>query len=123
MLFVLIVVIAGLLAVVGPWWTIAPVCFAVCWWKSTSASQAFWTPAMAGITLWMGYALYLHFNSGVDLATKVAGIFTAGVPALAAVPGIVLVLIIAVLVVGPVSGFAGLAGLAVRRFLNAPASP
>ncbi|WP_257668253.1 hypothetical protein [Parapedobacter tibetensis] len=121
MLYLLIVLIGGLLSYFGPWWVIAPVCFAGCWWRSPTASYAFWVSALAGLTLWLGYSTYLHVLSEVDLVSKVAGVFTGGAPALANVPGTILVFVIAALVVGLVSGFSGLAGMKVGRFIHRPA--
>ncbi|SEL11166.1 hypothetical protein [Parapedobacter koreensis] len=118
MLYALIILIGGLLSYFGPWWIIAPVCFALCWWKATSGRQAFWTSALASTTLWVGYGGYLYAISGVNLADKVMGIFTTGAPALAAVPGIVLALTVATLIVVLVGGVAGLAGLSIRRFFD-----
>jgi len=116
MLYLLILVAGGVLSWLGPWWTIAPVCFVLCWWKARSAGNAFWVSALAGITLWVGYGTYLHLAADVDLAGRVAGIFTGGAPALSWLPGIVLVSLISGLVVGLVSGFSGLAGVKMRAF-------
>jgi len=120
MVYLLILLIGGLLSFFGPWWVLAPVCFALCWWKSRKASGAFWTSALAGMTLWLGYSIYLHAVSGVDLTAKVAGIFTAGIPTLAHIPATVLMLVIAALVIAPVSGLSGLAGLRARQFIRPP---
>ncbi len=121
MLYLLILVVGAVASYFGPWWGIAVVCFVLCGLKSQRVSHAFWVSALAGITLWLGYSTYLHLVADVDLTGKVAGIFTAGVPALAKLPGVVVVFTIAGLVVGLVSGFSGLAGLKVKRFIRQPA--
>ncbi len=118
MLYLLILIVGGVASYFGPWWVIAPVCFVLCWLKSRQASHAFWISALAGLTLWLGYATYLHVRSGIDLVDKVAGIFTAGIPALSNVPGIVIVFIIMALVAFLISGFSGLAGVKIRQFMR-----
>lgn len=120
MLYLLILVTGGLLSYVAPWWVIAPVCFALCWALPRKPGHAFWISALAGMTLWLGYSVYLHLARGSDLADKVAAIFTGGMPVLSDMPGIVLVLLIAALVVVPVAGFSGLAGVQMRRFIHPP---
>lgn len=118
MLYLLILLIGGFLSYFGPWWVIAPVCFVLCCWRSRNPTRAFWVSALAGVTLWLGYSVYLHFVAGPDLAAQVAGIFTAGVPALASIPGIALVLLIAAVVVALVAGFSGLAGAQMKRLIR-----
>lgn len=120
MLYLLIVVIGGVLSLFGPWWIIGPVCFVLCWMFPRRGSQAFWLSALAGMTVWLGYSVYLHSLSGGRLTDGVTGIFTAGIPALSGVPGLLVVLPVAALVVGPVSGFSGLAGLKLRQLIRRP---
>ena len=120
MLYLLILLVGAIASYVGPWWVIAPVCFVLCWLLSHKASHAFWVSALAGITLWLGYASYLHGVAEVDLVDKVAGIFTAGIPVLSHVPGVAVVFVIMALVVALVSGFSGLAGLKVKQFTRQP---
>lgn len=118
MLYVLILLFGGVCSYFGPWWTIAPVCFISCFLLPQKAVSTFWTSAFAGVTLWVGYSLYLHLSAKIGLTTKVAGIFTSALPALADMPAIALVLIIVVCVVGPISGFSGLAGLKLRQLIH-----
>ncbi|MFC3197345.1 hypothetical protein ACFOET_06950 [Parapedobacter deserti] len=120
MLYLLIILFGGLLSYFGPWWAMAPVCFVLCWWRSEMARQAFWVSALAGVTLWLGYSVYLHAVSGVDLVHRVSGIFTAGVPALANLPGVVPVFSIVALLAALISGFSGLAGLRIKQFIRRP---
>ncbi|PPL02119.1 hypothetical protein [Parapedobacter indicus] len=118
MLYILILLLGGAFSYFGPWWTIAPVSFVICFCLPQKPSAAFWTSAFAGVTLWVGYSVYLHIGADTDLTARVAGIFTAGVPALADMPAIALVVILATLVVAPVSGFAGLAGVKIRQLIR-----
>lgn len=115
LLYLLILLIGGLLAAVGPWWIMAPVCFGLCFFLARSASRAFRISAWAGVTLWVGYSLYLHLKAEADLAGRVAGIFTGG---MSGVPGIVVVAAIAALVAGLVCGFSGLAGAKMRQLIR-----
>lgn len=120
MLYLLILLIGGFLSYFGPWWIIAPVCFMLCWWLAQKPVQAFWISALAGMTLWLGYSVYLHLVTGSSLADKVAGVFTTGVPLLAGIPGIVIVLLVAALVITPIAGFSGLAGMQIKRIIRPP---
>ncbi|MFB2118592.1 hypothetical protein [Parapedobacter sp. 2B3] len=115
MLFLFILVAGAVLSYVGPWWVIAPVCFAGCWWLPRHAASAFWQSAGAGALLWVGYSVYLHLATGSGLAAQVAGIFTGGAPFAAGTGGMVLMLVVSALVVALVSGFSGLAGLRMRQ--------
>ena len=120
MLYLLILLIGGLLSFFGPWWIISPVCFVLCWWLPRKPARAFWIAALAGVTLWLGYIVYLQLMTGSELTDKVAGIFTGSIPVLAALPGIALVLLIATVVVAPVAGFSGLAGVRMRQLIRPP---
>jgi|SRR5690606_22901970 len=115
MLYLSILVLGAVCSYFGPWWAIAPVCFVVCFFLPQKPGVAFWTSAFAGVTLWVGYSVYLHIGAEADLTARVAGIFTAGVSTLADMPAIALVVIITTLVVVPISGFAGLAGVKIRQ--------
>ncbi len=119
MAYLLILVLGGIASLFGPWWVIAPVCFAVSWWKCKKGGQAFGISALAVVTLWLGYSFYLHSAASVDFSARVAGIFTGSIPALQNAPGIAVVLVIAGLVSGLVGGFSGLAGVQIRKFFKA----
>ncbi|HWK99098.1 MAG TPA: hypothetical protein VNQ55_04090 [Parapedobacter sp.] len=118
MLFLFILVVGALLAYLGPWWVIAPVCFAGCWWLSRRPAQAFWQSAAAGALLWVGYGVFLQVSSGSGLAAQVAGIFTGGASFGTGTVGIVLLLATSALVSALVSGFSGLAGLRLKQILR-----
>lgn len=118
MLFLFILVAGALLSYFGPWWIIAPVCFAGCWWLSRRPARAFWQSAGAGALLWVGYGVFLHATSESDLAAQVAGIFTAGASFAAGTAGVVLMLVVSALVVVLVSGFSGLAGLRIKQLIR-----
>ncbi len=120
MQLLLILLFGGVCSYFGPWWAIAPVCFVVWFFLPEDSVSAFWKSAFIGIILWAAYSVYLILGDGTYLATKVAGIFTAGVPILADIPAIALVLIIAACVVGPISGFSGLAGVKLRHLIRPP---
>lgn len=110
--------LGGVCAYFGPWWIISPVCFVCCMVRSRKPIVAFWTSALAGATLWGGYALYLHLGAKVDLTTRVMGIFTSGTPALAGVPALALMLTITVFIAGLLSGVSGLAGARVGQLIR-----
>lgn len=119
MMYILIIILGGILSYFGPWWIIAPVCFAVCYWKAKGSGQAFGISALASISLWLGYSLYLNAVSEINLAGKVAGIFTGGVPALDGIPKIAVIIVIVSLISGLTGGFSGMAGVQVRKFFKA----
>lgn len=117
LLYILILVVGAIASYFGPWWAIAPVCSALCWWKGQSGPSAFWISALGGITLWLPYALYLNDRANADLADRVAGIFVPGAGASEGMPGIVLMAVVAALIVGLVSGFSGLGGIRLRWYV------
>ncbi|WP_353185118.1 hypothetical protein [Parapedobacter lycopersici] len=116
-LYLLILVVGAIASYVGPWWAIAPVCFILCWWKGKTAVAAYWISVAGGVSIWLTYALYLHTAAEVDLSSRVAGIFPAGL-GMDGIPGIIPLTFLAVLIVGLVSGFSGLAGIRARAFIN-----
>lgn len=118
MLYILILLFGGVCSYFGPWWAIAPVSFVICFFLSQKPAAAFWTSAFAGVTLWVGYSVYLHMGSTADLTTRVAGIFTAGFSDLADMPAIIPVLILAASIAGLISGFSGLAGAKFRQLIQ-----
>lgn len=118
MLFIFILVVGALLSYFGPWWIIAPVCFAGCWWLAQRPVSAFWISAGAGATLWIAYSAYLNLTAGSNLAVQMAGIFSGGAAVLAGTAGMVLMLVVAALVVALVTGFSGLAGLRMRQLVR-----
>ena len=119
MIYILIIILGAIASFFGPWWIIGPVCFAVCYWKATKPGKAFAISALAAISLWLGYSLYLNAVSEVNLSDKIAGIFTGGAPALDGVPKIAVIILLVSLVSGLVGGFSGMAGVQVRKFFKA----
>lgn len=117
-LYLLILVIGAVTSFWGPWWVLAPICFALCWWQSKNTASAFWISAWGGITIWVVYTLHLHIEADVDLAIKVAGIFLTDKDALTYLPGVAFMSVIAAIIIGMVSGFSGLAGLKMRQYFG-----
>lgn len=118
-----ILLIAGLsllAQLVLPWWSLAIVAFAVCFWRDT-ASQGLGTGraflyGFAGVALvWLGYALLTHFRTD--------GIFTGRMSQLLFKADASAGLVLATAVLGGlVGGVAGLAGYFTRRAVsNQPA--
>lgn len=118
MLYMVILLLGGVFSYFGPWWAIAPVCFLACFLLPRKPAHAFWNSSIAGMTLWLGYSIYLHMGAEAELTTKVMGIFTAGNPVLADVPAIAFVLILVICIVVPISGFSGLAGVKLRQLIR-----
>lgn len=118
MVFFLIVILGGVASYFGPWWSVAPICFLLHFWLSASSRSAFWSSAVAVALLWLVYALYLDILASTDLNERIAGIFTAGAPALTGVPGVVITYFLMVLIAVLVGGFSGMAGVQVRKFIR-----
>ncbi len=116
MIQILLIVVVSLLAqLVLPWWSLAIVAFAVCFWRATGAGRAFWY-GFAGIALvWLAYALLIHIRTN--------GIFTGRMSQLLFKTDASSLLIVATAVLGGlVGGLAGLAGYFVRQaVVNPPA--
>lgn len=73
---------------------------------------------MAVALLWFGYALYLDIMASTDFNDAIAGIFTAGLPSLSGIPGVVVTYFIMILIAVLVGGFSGMAGVQVRKFIG-----
>ena len=111
MLYILILISSAIAQYFGPWWTLPVVCFVLCLWKSDSAKSAFAVPAAAALTLWVGYAGFLHYTTNGVMTTKITQLFLQKLPydaALIAITGIL---------AGVVAGLAGLAGFYGRQVL------
>lgn len=119
MIQILLIAFFSLLAqLVLPWWSLAIVAFAVCFWRgpasrgpasrSSKPALAFWY-GFAGVALvWLAYALLIHVRTDSIFTGRMSQLlFKADAPAL-------LMLATAVLG-GLVGGLAGLAGYFVRR--------
>ena len=109
MIQILLIALLSLLAqLVLPWWGLAIVAFAVCYWRSPTPGRAFWY-GFAGVALvWLAYALLVHVRTdGIFTGRMSQLLFKTDSPAL-------LLLVTAVLG-GFVGGLAGLAGYFARQ--------
>lgn len=109
MIQILLIALVSLLAqLVLPWWSVAIVAFAVCYWRSTTAGRAFGYGFLGVALVWLVYILLIH--------TRTDGIFTGRMSQLlfkADAPG--LLMLIATLLSGIVGGLAGLSGHFMRQ--------
>ena len=116
MIQILLIALFSLLAqLVLPWWSLAVVAFAVCFWRgpaprSLNAGNAF-LAGFAGVALvWLSYALLIHVRTD--------GIFTGRMSQLLLKADTSAGLMLATAVLGGlVGGLAGLAGYFVRQAL------
>ncbi|TAE38273.1 MAG: hypothetical protein EAZ70_11965 [Runella slithyformis] len=109
MLYILILVISGIAQFFGPWWSLPIVCFALCFWRSDSAKTAWVVSALAAATLWLGYAIFLHYVTQGVMTTKITQLFLQKLPYDAAL------IIVTGVLAGIVAGFAGLSGFYCRQ--------
>ncbi|MCP9769523.1 hypothetical protein EGI22_16595 [Lacihabitans sp. LS3-19] len=114
----MILIIGGIASYFGPWWIIAPVALALCWWKAKTPKEAYLTASAATVTLWIGYATFLNATADVNLIDKIAELFTGGVGFLAKVPKIAFVFTIMTLIATAIGGFAGMSGVQMRRYFK-----
>ena len=91
-----------------PWWALAIVAFAVCFWRSPGAGWAFWY-GFAGVGLiWLMYALLIQLRTdGVFVGRMSELLFKVNTPFLPALA--------TTLVSGLAGGLAGLSGYHVRQ--------
>lgn len=116
MIQILFIALASLLAqLVLPWWIVAVIAFAVCFWQSPTPGRAFWYGFVGVALVWLGYALLVHVRTdGIFTGRMSQLLFKADAP--------VLLLLVTPILGGLVSGLAGLAGHFVRQALgNQPA--
>lgn len=109
MIQILLIAFLSLLAQwVLPWWSLAIVAFAVCFWRSSGAGRAL-LYGFAGVALvWLAYALLIHGRTDGILTGRMSQLlFKADASA-----GLVLA---TALLGGLVGGLAGLAGHYGRR--------
>lgn len=118
MLYLLILVIGGIASYFGPWWIIAPVALALCWWKAKTPKEGYLISAAATVSLWIGYAIFLNATADVNLIDKIAEMFTGGVGFLSKIPKIGLVFGIMTIIATAIGGFAGLSGVQMRRYFK-----
>lgn len=113
MIQVLLIALLSLLAQLFlPWWSLAIVTFAVCYWRSSGAGRAFWY-GFAGVALiWLGYALLIHCRTDGILTGRMGLLLFKAENAL-------LPLLATALLGGVVGGLAGLSGYYVRLIFQA----
>ena len=114
----MILIIGGIASYFGPWWIIAPVALALCWWKAKTPKEAYLTSAAATVTLWIGYSTFLNATADVNLIDKIAELFSGGVGFLSKIPKVVFVFTIITLIATAIGGFAGMSGVQMRRYFK-----
>ena len=109
MIQILLIAVISLLAqLVLPWWSLAIVSFLVCFWRSQSAGQAFFSGFYGIAIVWLIYALLIHLQTD--------GVFTGRMSELLfkinnkILPGLVTAVL-----GGLVGGLAGLSGYFVKQ--------
>ena len=110
MIYLIILLFGSVLSFWGPWWIATAVAWIACRWRAQNAKQAMLQSAGAMFTLWLGMALYAHFNSSVDMTEKMAGILTGSPNGISSVTNPLLIFVITALMalmLGAISGFAG----------------
>ena len=91
-----------------PWWTLAIVAFAVCYWRCPGAGWAFWYGFAGVAIIWLMYAMLIQLRTdGVFVGRMSELLFRANTPFLPALATTV--------VSGLVGGLAGLSGHYVRQ--------
>lgn len=109
MLYILIILLSAIAQFLGPWWLMALVCFALCFWKSSKAASAFGVAFLAISTLWIGFATFQNIANEGIISQKIADIFK--------LPNAFLLITVTGLIGGIVGGFSGLAGYYCRKAL------
>ncbi len=115
MIYLAILIFGAILSVLGPWWIAAPVAFIACRLKARNSKQAFWNAALSVLTLWVGYALYTHFGSGVNMVNKMAGVLTSSTDGISSMGNIALIFGLTALISFLIGGMAGLAGYKIKQ--------
>lgn len=115
MIYLLILFFGAILSILGPWWIMASVAYIICRWKAKSSKTAFWQSALAFISLWVGYALYIHLNSEVNMATKMAGVLSNSQSGFGDAANFFLIFGITALVALTIGGLSGLAGYKLKK--------
>jgi len=91
-----------------PWWTLAIVAFAVCYWRSPGAGWAFWYGFVGVAIIWLMYAMLIQLRTdGVFVGRMSELLFKANMSFLPALATTV--------IGGLVGGLAGLSGFYVRQ--------
>lgn len=109
MLQIVLIALLSLLAqLVLPWWSLAVVAFAICFWRSSGAGRAFMYGFVGTALVWLAYALLIQLQTdGVFVGRMSELLFKTNT--------IVLPALVTALLGGLVGGLAGLSGYCVRR--------
>jgi hypothetical protein len=118
MLYILIVILGAILSYFLPWWVVAPLIFGLCWWKGEKAGQAAAISALAMVSLWVGYAVFLNLSADINLADKVGAIFGGETGPLSKMPKTALIFTVLTLIASAIGGMAGSAGVMAREFFK-----
>jgi hypothetical protein len=100
-----------------PWWVVAPIVFAVCFWQSDTAGKAFLSGTASVTLVWAAYAGFLNFQNQGVLAARMGELLFKSPNN----PGILLTL--TPLIGGLVGGISGLAGFYVRQLVSPRPAP
>ena len=105
---ILIAVLSLVAQLVLPWWSLAIVAFAVCFWRGDGAGAAFLYGFVGVALVWLGYALLIHLRTD--------GIFTGRMGELLFKSNNALLPTLATTILGGlVGGLAGMSGYLVRQ--------
>ncbi len=118
MLYLLIVILGAVLSYFLPWWIVAPLIFALSWWKGKSASNAALVASTALVTLWVGYATFLNLTSDINLADKIGAIFGGESGPISKMPKTGLIFTVLTLISTILGGLSGSAGVMAREYFK-----
>ena len=109
MIQILLIAVLSLLAQLFlPWWSLAIVAFAVCFWRSEGIGRAFVYGFLGVAFVWLGYALLIHVRTD--------GIFTGRMGELLfKTNSIAIPMLVTAILGGLVGGLAGLSGYVIRE--------
>jgi len=107
-LLFMLIFLTGLIAQLFlPWWIIAPIAFALAFWKAPSAGTAFGS-GFVGIALgWLIVSLVIHFRTDGILTSRMAQLLPVRFPAL--------LILLTATIGGLVGGLGALAGYCWKR--------
>lgn len=113
LLFLLILILAGLAQLLLPWWVVVPVAFGLALWWGRTGGRAF-LAGFGGVGLgWLVLAVWLLWHNEGRLAHRVAQLLPLGGHSW-------LLVLLTALVGGLVGGLAALAGCWLRQAWLAP---
>ena len=114
---IIIAVLSAVAQFFLPWWIIAPIAFAVCFWQSHTAGKAFLEGTVSVTLVWAAYVGFLNIQNQGALAARMGELLfkTPNNPGL--------LLTLTPLIGGLVGGVAGLAGFYVRQAFLPRSSP